>query len=73
MLNIGSILIGLVCLILAIPLQLPILGLGLWLVLPVAVVGAVVGGLSSKNAGRNLNLLVIVIIAIRLSITGGLF
>ncbi|MFW2351193.1 hypothetical protein [Qipengyuania sp.] len=73
MLNIVSILIGLVCLILAIPLQLPILGLGLWLVLPVAVVGAVVGGLSSKNAGRNLNLLVIVIIAIRLSITGGLF
>jgi len=73
MLNIVSILIGLVCLILAIPLQLPILGLGLWLVLPVAVVGAVVGGLSSKNAGRNLNLLVIAIIAIRLSITGGLF
>ncbi|WP_370034492.1 hypothetical protein [Qipengyuania mesophila] len=73
MLNIVSILIGLVCLILAIPLQLPILGLGLWLVLPVAVVGAVVGGLSSKNAGRNLNLLVIVIIAVRLSITGGLF
>lgn len=73
MLNIVSILIGLVCLILAIPLQLPILGLGLWLVLPVAVVGAVVGGLSAKNAGRNLNLLVIVIIAIRLSITGGLF
>ncbi|MBX7500248.1 hypothetical protein K3181_02165 [Qipengyuania sp. YG27] len=73
MLNIVSILIGLVCLILAIPLQLPILGLGLWLVLPVAVVGAVVGGLSSKNAGRNLNLLVIGIIAVRLSITGGLF
>lgn len=73
MLNIASLLIGLVCLILSIPLQLPILGLGLWIVLPVAVVGAALGALSSRNAGRNLNLLVIVIIAVRLSITGGLF
>lgn len=73
MLNIISILIGVVSLILAIPLQLPILGLGLWLLLPIAVIGAVIGALSSKNHGRNLNILVILIIAVRLSITGGIF
>ena len=73
MLNIVSILIGLVCLVLAIPLQLPILALGLWLVLPVAVLGAIIGAVSSKNSGRNLNILVILIIAVRLSITGGMF
>ena len=73
MLNIISWLIGLVCLILSIPLQLPVLGLGLWVVLPVAVLGAGIGALSSYNGGRNLNLIVIVICAVRLSISGGLF
>lgn len=73
MLNIISWLIGLVCLILAIPLQLPVLGLGLWIVLPVAVIGAGIGALSSYNGGRNLNIIVILICAIRLMITGGTF
>lgn len=73
MLNIISWLIGLVCLILAIPLQLPILGLGLWIVLPIAVIGAGIGALSSYNGGRNLNLVVIVICVLRLMITGGTF
>lgn len=73
MLNIISWLIGLVCLILAIPLQLPVLGLGLWIVLPVAVIGAGIGALSSYNGGRNLNIIVILICAVRLMITGGTF
>lgn len=73
MLNLISWLIGLICLILAIPLQLPVLALGLWIVLPIAVLGTLIGALSSSNGGRNLNLLVIVIIAIRLSLTGGTF
>ena len=73
MLNVISWLIGLVCLVLAIPLQLPILGIGLWLVLPVAVLGAGIGALSSSNGGRNLNLIVVLICALRLAITGGFF
>lgn len=73
MLNIISWLIGLVCLILAIPLQLPVLGLGLWIVLPVAVIGAGIGALSSYNGGRNLNIIVILVCAVRLMITGGTF
>ena len=73
MLNLLSWLIGLVCLILAIPLQLPILGLGLWIVLPIAVIGAGIGALSQWNGGRNLNLVVIMICAVRLAITGGTF
>lgn len=73
MLNLISWLIGLVCLVLAIPLQIPVLGLALWIVLPVAVLGAGIGALSSYNGGRNLNILVIVICVARLSITGGLF
>ena len=73
MLNILSWLIGFVCLLLAIPLQIPVLGLGLWIVLPVAVLGAGIGALSSRNGGRNLNIVVIVICALRLMITGGTF
>ncbi len=73
MLNLISWLIGIVCLILAIPFQLPVLGLGLWILLPVAVIGAGIGALSSRNGGRNLNILVIVICAVRLAMTGGTF
>ena len=73
MFNILSWLIGIVCLILAIPFQLPVLGLALWIVLPIAVLGAGIGALSSSNGGRNLNLLVIVICVVRLAMTGGTF
>ena len=73
MFNIISWLIGIVCLVLAIPFQLPVLGLGLWVVLPIAVIGAGFGALSSKNGGRNLNLVVIVICVLRLAATGGFF
>ena len=40
---------------------------------PIAIVGLVFGVLSSKTAGRNLNLIVIVIGIIRLSLGGGIF
>lgn len=73
MLNLISWLIGIVCLILAIPLQLPVLGLALWIVLPISVLGAGIGALSSRNGGRNLNLVVIAICAVRLAMTGGTF
>ncbi|WP_373489438.1 hypothetical protein [Blastomonas sp.] len=72
MLNIVSILIGLVALLLAIPAFIPFLGIANWLILPIALVGVVIGMLSSSNTGRNLCLVVLVICIIRLSLGGGI-
>jgi hypothetical protein len=44
-----------------------------WLVIPIGIVGAAVGALSSSNGGRNLNIVLIVVFAIRLSLGGGIF
>ena len=52
---------------------LPLLGWANWLIIPLAVIGAAVGMLSSGTAGRNLNLLVIVVGIFRLMLGGGLF
>ena len=73
MLNLVSILIGLVALICAIPAFLPVLALAYYLIIPLAIVGALIGMASTSNAGRNLNLFVIVIGVLRLMLTGGLF
>lgn len=73
MLNIVSIIIGVVALLFAIPAFLPVLALAYYLIIPLAVIGAVVGAASSSNAGRNLNLFVIVVGVLRLMLTGGLF
>ena len=73
MLNIVSVIIGVVALLFAIPAMIPLLGIINWLVIPVAVLGAGIGMLSSGTAGRHLNLVVLVISVIRLSLGGGLF
>ena len=73
MLNIVSIIIGLVALLFAIPAFLPVLALAYYLIIPLAVIGAVIGAASSSNAGRNLNLFVIVVGVLRLMLTGGFF
>lgn len=72
MLNILSILVGLLSLLIVIPSQIPLLGWGNWLALPLIVVGVVLGTLSSKNGGRNFCLVVLAIAAIRLMIGGGI-
>ena len=71
MLNLFSILIGLVALLLGIVPFLPFLAWGYWFVIPIAVVGAAVGALSSRNTGRNLNLVLILIFGLRLMLGGG--
>jgi len=71
-LNIVSILVGLVALVLAIPAFLPFLGWAYWLVVPIALVGLGIGALSSHNSGRNLNIFVIVVGIVRLIIGGGI-
>ena len=71
MLNIASILVGLVALLLAIPSAIPFLGWGNWLVLPIALVGAGMGALSRSNSGRNFCLIVFVLACLRLMLGGG--
>ncbi|MEH3124010.1 MAG: hypothetical protein PGN16_18935 [Sphingomonas phyllosphaerae] len=72
MLNLISIAIGLVALLLGIVPFLPFLAWGYWFVIPIAVVGAAIGALSSHNSGRNLNLVLILIFGLRLMLGGGL-
>jgi ABC-type transport system involved in cytochrome c biogenesis permease subunit len=71
MLNISSILIGIVTLILAIFAFIPLLGWANWIIIPFAVIGLALGAMSDKTAGRNLNIVVIVIGIIRLMLGGG--
>lgn len=73
MLNIVSILIGLVTLALGLVAFLPLLGWLNWFVIPVGIVGAAIGALSSSNGGRNLNFVLIIIFALRLMLGGGIF
>ncbi|WP_445193609.1 hypothetical protein ACT009_06965 [Sphingomonas sp. Tas61C01] len=72
MLNLASILFGLVTLVLGLVAFVPLLGWMNWLVIPIGIVGAALGAMSSSNTGRNLNLVLIVIFAIRLSLGGGI-
>ncbi len=71
--NVLSIVIGLISLILAFVAFLPLLGWLNWLVIPGAVVGLVIGLMSKKTNGRNINLVVLILAAIRLMIGGGIF
>lgn len=73
MLNILSILIGIIALLLAIPAFIPLLGALNWLIVPIALLGVLFGFLSSRNTGRNLCLVVLAICIIRLSLGGGIF
>jgi hypothetical protein len=72
MFNIVSLIIGFVALILAIIAFLPLLGIGEWLVLLLAIIGAGVGFVSRSTGGRNLNLFVILVAVVRLSLGGGI-
>jgi len=71
MLNVISLLIGAVALVSGILAFLPLLGWAYWLIVPIALVGLVIGMMSDRNTGRNLNLVVIVVGIGRLMIGGG--
>ena len=71
MFNLVSLIIGCVALLCAVIAFIPPLGALNWLIVPLAVVGAGVGVLSRGSAGRNLNLLVILIGVVRLILGGG--
>jgi len=72
MLNIASIVIGIVAFLGALVAFLPLLGWANWLLIPVALVGLVLGVMSKSTAGRNLNIVVLVVCALRLMLGGGI-
>ena len=72
MLNLASLIIGIVALVFAVVAFLPLLGWANWLIIPLALIGAAVGMASRSNTGRNLNLFVIVVGVIRLMLGGGI-
>ena len=72
MLNIASLVIGVVALILAVFAFIPLLGWANWVIVPIAVIGLALGAISDKTAGRNLNIVVIVIGVVRLMLGGGI-
>jgi hypothetical protein len=72
MFNLASLIIGIVALIGGLIAFLPLLGWANWLIIPLAIVGAAIGMISRSTAGRNLNLLVIVIGVVRLMLGGGI-
>lgn len=70
--NLVSLLIGLVTLVLGLVAFVPFLGWLNWLVIPIGLVGVAVGALSSHRSGRNLNLVLVIVFAIRLWLGGGI-
>lgn len=72
MFNIASIAIGVAAFLGALVAFIPFLGWLNWAVVPVALVGLVLGVISKSTAGRNLNIVVIVIGVGRLMLGGGI-
>lgn len=72
MLNLVSLIIGVVALLSAVVAFIPFLGWANWLIIPLAVLGAGIGQVSASNGGRNLNLFVIVVGIVRLMLGGGI-
>jgi len=72
MFNVVSLIIGFVALIFAVIAFVPFLGWANWLIIPLAMIGALFGVISRGTAGRNLNFFVIVIGVIRLILGHGI-
>ena len=72
MLNLISILIGIVALVIVVPAQIPLLGALNWIALPLIAIGVGLGQLSSSRGGHNFCLIVGLIAVVRLSLGGGI-
>jgi hypothetical protein len=70
--NVVSTVIGIVALIIALIGFIPLLGWLNWFAIPLAVVGLVVGLMSRATSGRNINLVVLALAAVRLALGGGI-
>ncbi len=71
--NAISVIVGIVALFGALLGFIPLLGWFNWLVIPVAIVGLVLGILSDGKTGRNVNTIVLILAIIRLFLGGGIF
>jgi hypothetical protein len=72
MLNLVSLIIGVIAFLCVAVAFIPLLGWANWLIVPLALIGAGVGAASQSNAGRNLNLFVVVVGILRLMLGGGI-
>ena len=72
MFNLVSLIIGFVALICALIAFIPLLGWANWLIIPLAIIGAVIGMISRGTVGRNLNIFVIIVGVVRLMLGGGI-
>lgn len=72
MFNIVSWLFGLISIIFVFPSIIPGLGWSNWIALPFVMIGVLAGAISSSNSGRNFCLFMLIVVAIRLSIGGGI-
>jgi len=73
MLNILSLLTGIIAFPIMLLALVPLLGWLNYVVIPLALLGAALGALSDSNAGRNLNLIVLVVGGVRLWLGGFIF
>ena len=73
MLNLLSLAIGAIAIIPLLLALMPFFGWMNWFLLPLPVVGLIIGSLSRGNAGRNLNLVVLIIAIVRLTMEHGFF
>lgn len=71
MLNLISTLIGIMAILFAVIAFIPLFGWAYWAIVPLSLVGVLIGFLSEKTLGRNLNLLVVAIGVFRLFLGGG--
>lgn len=68
-----SVLIGLVCAVLLVPGLIPLLGWLQWAVLAGCVVGIIAGSFCQRKIGLTINVAVALVAALRLFLGGGLF
>ena len=73
MLNLISLAIGAIAILPLLLALVPFFGWMNWFLLPLPVIGLIIGTLSRGNAGRNLNLIVLVVAIIRLMMGHGFF
>lgn len=73
MLNLLSLAIGAVSIVPVLFALLPLLGWANWFILPLPVVGLIIGSLARGKAGRNLNLIILCVAIVRLMLGHGIF
>lgn len=73
MLNLISLVVGVIAFPLMLIALIPLLGWLNYLVIPIAILGLALGALSDSNTGRNLNILVLLIGIVRLWLGGFIF